>query len=377
MRRDGLKGHGLPAPHVLIHRYILITVWDTLCLNQHWPPQNQSCLAWYLSTVAPTSDPQMPTRPQVTWENGLCLPTEGWDPSNQPHCGASWVPTSGRPRAPFPRPSAGTFTGRGWGARAGETMRQAWPPTGQYLHVSATARGAVRMGDTSEQTGRRDRAASRMEQQPPAAAARAGLRWAPRRAASPVTRPSEHEAGLHGTTPGVSVRTHLHRQKPDQMAPGSPQPPAASSPPRGHPAPSLWALPFLLPLVRDRGWPGGAARGSPAPSEVTGKGAPLTSRFSHGASNIGRRHPPSVECPCIRPCSRRPAPDDSTVRDDDVAPQVLGMEKVGPCPGPQGTGSSLNSKANLKRHNAVALKFPKPQNRKHVTYKINCLSIRK
>lgn len=228
MRRDGLKGHGPPAPHVLIHRYILITLWDTLCLNQHWPPQNQSCLAWYLSTVAPTSDPQMPTRPQVTWENGLCLPTEGWDPSNQPHCGASWVPTSGRPRAPFPRPSAGTFTGRGWGARAGETMRQAWPPTGQYLHVSATARGAVRMGDTSEQTGRRDRAASRMERQPPAAAARAGLRWAPRRAASPVTRPSEHEAGLHGTTPGVSVRTHLHRQKPDQMAPGSPQPPAPS-----------------------------------------------------------------------------------------------------------------------------------------------------
>lgn len=250
--------------------------------------------------------------------------------------------------------------------------------------------GAVftRLGDSSrsrahgryiEQTGRRDRAASGMEQQPPAAAARAGLRWAPRRAASPVTRPSEHEAGLHGTTPGVSVRTHLHRQKPDQMprAAPSPQPPAASSPPRGHPAPSLWALPFLLPLVRDRGWPGGAARGSPDPSEVTGKGAPLTSRFSHGASNIGRRHPPSVECPCIRPCSRRPAPDDSTVRDDDVAPQVLGMEKVGPCPGPQGTGSSLNSKANLKRHNAVTLKFPKPQNRKHVTYKINCLSIRK
>lgn len=72
--RDGLKGQSpTPSPSPDQSERANYTLGHKPCVNQHWPPQNRSCLACYSNTVAPTSDPQMPTRCQVIWENGLCL----------------------------------------------------------------------------------------------------------------------------------------------------------------------------------------------------------------------------------------------------------------------------------------------------------------
>lgn len=156
---------------------------------------------------------------------------------------------------------SGARSATGWEARGGETMEQAWPPTGQYLHISPTAQGRAHLGETSEKTGKRNRTTDGMDTalsgcsslcRPLGCRPLAGGR-APRWPVSLVTRLSERETGLRGATPGVSVRTHLCREKTDQMSPGSPQPTSASSAPGGNSAP-LAAGAAVSPTIGRRTW---------------------------------------------------------------------------------------------------------------------------
>lgn len=69
-------------------------------------------------------------------------------------------------------------------------------------------------------------------------------------------------------------------------------------PPSRDSAPSLPALPCLLPpLARGSGRPGRRDSSSADPSEVTSNGPLLTSRFSYMAFNIGLQHLLNVYVP--------------------------------------------------------------------------------